>query len=418
MPMDAQVSDPIFSSQRPEGLQRVVVHDFAGHPFQVQLSRELAKRGYDVLHLYGASNMTPKGAMAPLPDDPETLSIASLTGPGAYQRYSFVRRWRYEVAYGKRLVERIVDWSPDLVISCNTPLDAQGMLLDRCRSLKLPLIFWVQDLVGVAANKILRRKIPVLGRFVGQYYLSLEQRIARQSNAIVAITEDFLPLLRDWKVAPEKLFAIENWAPLAEIPALPQDNDWARSQGLAGKTCIVYTGSMGLKHNPELICRLAEGFREQPEVAIVVVSEGLGADWLAEQKAARGLDNLTLLGFQPYDRLPEVLATAAVLVAVLEPDAGIFSVPSKVLSYLCAGRALLGAIPQENLAARILERNRAGLVADPADLEGFLGTAKRLIEDPALRNDLAGNARKYAESAFDIEAITTRFETVMRRAYG
>jgi hypothetical protein len=30
---------------------RVVVHDYVGHPFQVHLSRELARRGMDVLHL-------------------------------------------------------------------------------------------------------------------------------------------------------------------------------------------------------------------------------------------------------------------------------------------------------------------------------------------------------------------------------
>jgi hypothetical protein len=33
---------------------RVVVHDYAGHPFQVELSRALAARGQDVFHLYRA----------------------------------------------------------------------------------------------------------------------------------------------------------------------------------------------------------------------------------------------------------------------------------------------------------------------------------------------------------------------------
>ena len=67
---------------------------------------------------------------------------------------------------------------------------------------------------------------------------------------------------------------------------------------------------------------------------------------------------LMLLPFQPYEVLPEVLASADVLIAILEPDAGVFSVPSKVLSYHCAGRPILAAIPAENLAARIIERER------------------------------------------------------------
>ena len=54
-----------------------------------------------------------------------------------------------------------------------------------------------------------------------------------------------------------------------------------------------------------------------------------------------------LLPYQPFGRLSEVLASADVLVALLESDAGAYSVPSKVLTYLAAGRPILGAIPAE-----------------------------------------------------------------------
>jgi hypothetical protein len=67
-----------------------------------------------------------------------------------------------------------------------------------------------------------------------------------------------------------------------------------------------------------------------------------------------------VLDYQPYGQLAEVLATADVLVALLESSAGIFSVPSKVLAYLCAARPLLASMPKENLAARTIERAGAG----------------------------------------------------------
>ena len=41
---------------------RIVVHDYAGHPNQVYLSRELARRGHQVLHLYAGSFETPRAA--------------------------------------------------------------------------------------------------------------------------------------------------------------------------------------------------------------------------------------------------------------------------------------------------------------------------------------------------------------------
>ena len=73
-----------------------------------------------------------------------------------------------------------------------------------------------------------------------------------------------------------------------------------------------------------------------------------------------------------------MLASADVLVSVLEAEAGHFSVPSKVQSYLCAERAILLAAPHANLAAAIVARENAGLVVEPDDIEGFLEAAKAL----------------------------------------
>jgi glycosyltransferase involved in cell wall biosynthesis len=104
-----------------------------------------------------------------------------------------------------------------------------------------------------------------------------------------------------------------------------------------------------------------------------------------------------------------------VLLAILEPDAGVFSVPSKVLSYLCAARPLLLAVPQENLAAKIVAQNKAGLVVNPEDTAAFIQAAVLLREDSGLREELGRNGRNYAETHFNIEKITNKFEAVLKQ---
>jgi glycosyltransferase involved in cell wall biosynthesis len=394
----------------------VLNHDFGGYPFQAELSRALAARGHRVTHAYGPSLVTtPGGTFARREGDPEGLAFVPVDLGEPLAKFSFVRRWRQERRYGRLAAALAARLRPDVVLSGNTPLDAQARLLAACRRGGVPFVFWLQDVIGVATHRLLRRKLPLLGEAVGRYYLALEGRLLRSSDAVVPITEDFRPLLRRWGVADERIAVIENWAPLAELPVRPKDSAWARARGLHDRFVFLYTGTLGMKHDPALLVRLAEAFRDREEVRVVVVSQGQGADYLRRQQAERGLSNLAVQGYEPFEHVPDMMGAADVLVAVLEPDAGTFSVPSKVLAYLCAARPLLLAVPPENLAARIVTREGAGVVVPPGEAEAFVDAARRLLARPEERAAMASNARRYAETAFDIEAITDRFEAVLER---
>jgi colanic acid biosynthesis glycosyl transferase WcaI len=393
---------------------RVVVHDYAGHPFQVQLSRELARRGHDVLHLHAAGYVTGKGAVSRQAGDPPTFSVEAVDTGRQFDKYSRLKRPVDEFRYGRAVAPRVLRFAPDVVISSNTPLLAQELFLRACRRSGIPFVFWQQDIYSVAMKRAAEQALPLIGRVVGGAFTRLERRLLERSDAVICIADDFRPILHAWGVAAAKIHVVENWAPLDEIPPRPRDNDWSRAHGLAGKRVLLYAGTLGLKHNPELLLRLAVHFEGEPDVQVVVVSEGLGADWLAARIARDGISNLTLLPFQPYDALPVVLASADVLVSILEPDAGVYSVPSKVLTYHCAGRALLAAIPSVNLAARIIERNESGLVVDPADLDGFAVAAGTLLADPGLRGRMAAAARLYAEKTFDVAAVGDSFESILQ----
>ena len=248
---------------------------------------------------------------------------------------------------------------------------------------------------------------------IGSHYARLERKLLAASDKSVVISADFVPILESWGIPPSDISVIENWAPLDEVPPRLRQNDWAIEHEIDKSLCFLYSGTLGLKHNPDLLLQLAI---DNPNATVVVVSQGLGADWLSTQKRERRIDNLTLLPFQPFERLPDVLASGDILVAILEPDADVFSVPSKVLTYLCAARPVLLAVPVNNLAARIVERNSAGFVVSPTDTEGFLAAAATLAGDPNERAEMAKNARAYAERSFNIEAITDRFQSVFSAA--
>jgi colanic acid biosynthesis glycosyl transferase WcaI len=392
---------------------KILVHD-SGHAFPIQLSRHLAARGHEVVHLYAASMAMPRGPVAPRPDDPPNFAVRGLSLGRPIEKYSYFRRVLDERAYGRLLAREIETLRPDVVLGGTSATDVQAAAVAACRRLGIGFVFWAQDLNAVAIDRLLRRRLPLIGALAGRYYLGLEARLMRQSDAVVVISDDFVPMLESWGVERRRIAVIENWAPLDELPVRPRDNAWARAHGLADRLVFLYSGTLGLKHNPDLLLQLARRFADRPEVRVAVVSEGLGADWLRER--AGQAPNLVLLPYQPFERLPEVAATGDVLLAILEPDAGAFSVPSKVLTYLCAGRPILGAMPTENLATRVIERARAGFTVPPGDGAAFLAAAERLAGAPDERKSMGNNALDYAHKTFDIRAIGDRFEAILAAA--
>jgi len=394
---------------------RILVHDYSGHPFQVQLSRALAMRGHEVRHIHASFFQTPKGPLSPAESDPANFDIVGLDLGEEFAKYSFVKRVRQEMTYGRMMAREVERMRPDVVISSNMPLDPQATLARACRDQHAAFVFWLQDIYSLAIDRIMRKWLPVVGAAIGARYLRLERRLLRDADAVVAITADFLPTLDRWGVARERVEVVENWAPLEEMPQRPRDNPWRTAHGLDGKLVFLYSGTLGLKHNPALLLALAHRLSARADARVVVVSEGPGADWLATHKSSLPTDNLVLLPFQPFAAMPDALGAADVLTAVLEPEAGVFSVPSKVLTYLCAERAILAAMPAENLAARTLIRAGAGLVTAPDDEGAFCNAGERLAGDAALRERLGKAGRAHAETHFRIDRIADRFERLCEK---
>lgn len=391
----------------------IFLHDYAGHPFQAELSRALAARGHRVTHGYFAADAGPKGALVRTDADPETLTFAPIDIGAPYSKASFVRRRFLDLAYGRAAAAAIAAARPDIVISGNTPTEAQGFVVKAARASGARFVYWCQDFYSIAVSKILARKLPVVGAGVGLYYTALERAQMRDADAVILITEDFAQQTRAWGIDARRLHIIPNWGAIDQIPRLDKDNAWAREHGLSGKRTIMYTGTLGLKHNPMLLADLARRYRDDDSVRIVIVAAGVGVAALEQAKAAEKLDNLILLSLQPFERLAETLASADVLAAVIERDAGVFSVPSKVLSYLCAGRPVLLAAPHENLAARIVGAERCGVVVEPEDRDGWLAGADALLNDEACMGDAA---RAYAEKHFVLSTVADRFEAVLAAA--
>jgi glycosyltransferase involved in cell wall biosynthesis len=389
---------------------RYLVHDFAGHSFGIQLSRELVRRGNDVTHAYAVGLEGPKGQLESSASGTGQLMIKGIALSSYFTKYSLLRRLAAHRTYAQSIKTLISSRRFDVMLSGNTPIDVQAEIVWHCRRNGVGFVHWVQDVYSLAIGFLLDSRFPGPAGRLTIPFRWLEERVCAASDAIVVIAPAFRDRLLRWGVPALKITVIENWGPLDEIESLPRVNAWSDKNGLSDKIVFLYSGTLGYKHRPDLLYRLAQSLGSTCKV--VVITEGVGRERLEQLPK---LDNLLLLDFQPYDEMPHALASADVLLATLDAEAGAFAVPSKVLSYLCAARPVLLAAPSDNLAASVVLQSGAGFVIDPRRTDDWIAAAKSLANDGALRKSLGYRARRYAEATFDISRIAATFEKILLR---
>lgn len=390
---------------------RILLHDYSGHPFQVELSRELSARGHEVTHSYCDAYTSGKGHLKAEPG--ETLRFEPIGVGVVIAKMSFGKRLLQELRFGGELVRQVRRTRPDAVMASNVPIPTLVVLALVLRLRGIPWVLWHQDVQAVAIRSFAGKKLSRVFALVALLIGAGEKWCARRAAAVVVIAESFVDVHRQWRT-DGKTTVIPNWAPLEEIRPVPRDNDWSREHGLDDHKTLVYSGTLGLKHNPALLVGLARQVIDggQP-VRLVVVNQG-PAEQVLREEAARLDVPLLLLPFQPYERLSEVLGSGDVLVVLLEQDAGAFSVPSKTLSYLCAGRPILGLMPAENLAATLVDQVD-GCVLPPmeASLPAAATWVRSVLGDAEAASTLGKAARVLAEREFALMGCADRFETIL-----
>ena len=389
-----------------DGVHRtsIMVLDWGAYPFTLDLADSLAGLGaHDVSYVYCESVALPNVAAAATQS--RQAGLINLRLRRSFVKYG-PRRIVSELELALRSYRTVVHASPDVVVLVNNPPLAQLAICLAALRTRAQFVHWVQDLYGVGVAELTGGVTrPSLKRAAGGTVEAVERFVMRRADAVVAISEPFATYLTDRVgVDRARILVQPNWADCQVVT--PSAADGPASVFGMDERVFLYAGTIGLKHDVDLLDELAVRLRPQGG-RLVVVSEGPGAE------ALRRHGNATVLPFQSTESHAIMLASAHVLVAVLNASAGRFSVPSKINAYLCAGRPVLASIPSGNPAAELIDR--AGMPrAEPDDRIAFLEAADGLVSATLEELDAIGaRGRNLALEIFDLDSISRRMAVHM-----
>ena len=280
---------------------------------------------------------------------------------------------------------------PAAVISMSPPLTLglTGWLASRVR--RCPSVFNIQDVfpdAAVETGAITNTRIIAVSRW-------LERVSYHRSDAVVVLSEDLRAnvLAKISSKHQHKVHVIPNFVDSDRITPRDRMTSYRDELRIGTEQVVMYAGNVGYSQSLTMMLHAA---RELPEVTFVINGDGAAREEL--QRDAAGLSNIRFSGYQPADRVAEVLATADIHVVPLRAGLGAVSVPSKTYSILAAGRPVVAAIDAGTEVTRILAESGAGVSVSPDDPVAFTDAVRAMVNSSSEATEAGARGRLWVES--------------------
>ena len=307
------------------------------------------------------------------------------------RRQTAVRRGLYEATFAMQVMLTRWRQRPDIII-CIIPslLSAAWMtLIGRWRRVAVAL--WVQDLMAAGAEE---SGMPG-GKRVAGPVKRIERVALKNATKVVVISDPFRNYVRGVRGTDSGLERVRNWSHIERFLG-DRGSERERLGWMAHEYVVLHAGNVGLKQGLESVVA-AGRICESQQLPYRFVIMGNGSQRAKIERLARGLRCVTLLEPVAQERFPAVLAAADALLVNERPGLREMSLPSKLTSYLVAGRPIVAAVEPEGGTAREVLRSGAGVLVGAGDPEALVGAAKRLSGEPGAAVAMGGQGEAYAQ---------------------
>lgn len=195
-------------------------------------------------------------------------------------------------------------------------------------------------------------------------------------------------------------------------PPAVAENEFRKRFVPPGVFAVIHTGNMGRKQDLDLILRAAERVQHDASIHFYVFGDGAEKDRFVARMKLRNLKNVSHHPLQERSLLPHMLAGADMVVVSQLPEVVDIVVPSKLLTAMGAGSAILAACDPASELARLVVDSDGGVVIPPSDADALVAAIDAFRREPAAVARRRRLARAYATEHFDRNRV---FEKLLSR---
>ena len=302
----------------------------------------------------------------------------------------------------------------DISLAYSPPLalGIVGAVLHRLRG--VPHVLNVQDLVpqyaidlGIVRNRAL---IAILKR--------IERAVYRNVQLITVHSRGNAERILRERVPTEKVAVVPNWVDTRLIQPSAKQTAYRREAGLDGKFIALFAGMLGFAQDVDTIVEAGAYLKNHPEIVLLIVGEGVEKQRLQHKAQSLGLDNVRFMPFVNNKQYPEVVASADVCLATLQRSLLCPVVPSKLLGYMAAGRAIVASFPESGDAPRVVREAGAGICVPPGEPQELARAILEAYQNPERCRAWGEQGRAFVEATHDRNRVMDLYVSLFRGVRG
>ena len=309
-------------------------------------------------------------------------------------------------------IRALVRKRPDVLLVVSPPLGLAVTAILLSRLWRIPYVFDVEDLQPDSAGDL-----GMLPGWAVKLLYKVEKAAYRNARLVTTLTLSMRKRIVDKGVAEEKVELLEPRMDDTLIDLLPEEGSTFRKRYDFGEQFLVtHSGNMGVKQGLDVVLCAAALNHGDDSMMFVFVGDGADCERIRRRAVELNLRNVRFLPLLNQADFRGLLAASGVCLVTQQKSVSEIVFPSKMVTYLAAGRPIVASVNFDCEVARITRESGAGKVVEAENPEALLAAIRELRGEDLYR--VGQNARGYASLRWASVHVLAHLERSLMAAAG
>lgn len=236
--------------------------------------------------------------------------------------------------------------------------------------------------------------------------VSIQDFIVKNSDKVIAPTNYIKKYASDLAVPDEKIIVIPNGVDTKYFDPRKYALDHSKSRlNLSNKKICLYCGRLDSWAGINVLSQLCKVFNaRKSDIYFVIVGDGTKEKGLFAE-------NAVVLGEVPYEKVPEILMIAdVVLVPFPDTEVSRAASPLKLFEGMAMGKPIVAS--EVDGIKEVISNQENGVLVNPNDITEWIKAVTSLLSDSSMAKRIGENARQTVKEKYDWELLAKKYEKI------